>query len=149
MQKRKKKTTATASSSRVSTDAMKRSATMRAVRSEGTGPEVIVRAMVRNLRRRPRLNDVSLPGKPDLVFPTRRKVILVHGCFWHGHSCGRGDRVPKTNRDYWIQKIARNRIRDEEATRTLRELGWKSLVVWECETRELETLARRLRSFLA
>lgn len=129
--------------------ALKRSATMRAVRSHDTAPEIAVRKAARQLEPRTRLNDPSLPGTPDLVFPGAKKAVFVHGCFWHGHSCARGNRVPKTNRDYWISKISRNRTRDRLATYALRQLGWKCLVIWECTTTDSAKLSRRLRAFLA
>jgi DNA mismatch endonuclease, patch repair protein len=131
-------------------DADKRSAVMRAVKSADTRPERAVRAAVRALgfARRYRLNGAHLPGKPDLVFTSLGKVIFVHGCFWHGHSCKRGARQPKDNAGYWRDKIARNRARDVATLRTLRAQGWSALVVWECETRALAALSRKLAHFL-
>jgi DNA mismatch endonuclease (patch repair protein) len=92
-----------------------RSATMRAVRSEDTRPEMLIRRILHGLGYRYRLHDKTLPGKPDLVFTGRRKVVFVHGCFWHGHDCARGARVPKSNADYWTGKIGRNRERHDAA----------------------------------
>lgn len=100
-----------------------RSRTMRAVRSANTKPEMIVRRMLHNAGFRYRLHRADLAGKPDLVFVSRRKVIFVHGCFWHGHGCKRGARVPKTNQNYWINKIERNRERDQKNTRALIDDG--------------------------
>lgn len=132
-------------------DPTKRSAIMRAVKSSGTAPELAVRAAVRALGygRRYRLNGAALPGKPDLVFGAMRKAIFVHGCFWHGHDCKRGARQPKDNSAYWRDKIARNRARDAAALAALKAQGWRALIVWECETRQAETLSRKLSAFLA
>jgi DNA mismatch endonuclease, patch repair protein len=131
-------------------DAEKRSAVMRAVKSSGTAPERAVRAAVRALGygRRYRLNGAHLPGTPDLVFTSLGKVVFVHGCFWHGHTCKRGARQPRDNAAYWRAKIARNRARDAQALRALRAEGWSALVVWECETRGRDALAARLARFL-
>ena len=125
-----------------------RSRTMRAVKSKDTAPEMIVRRLLHSAGFRYRLHRTDLPGCPDLVFPGRRKVIFVHGCFWHGHTCTRGSRVPKANREYWRKKIAGNSKRDKRSARALRQAGWKSLVVWECQLRS-ERLLRRLTDFLA
>ncbi len=124
---------------------------MRAVKSKDTAPEMIVRRLTHGLGYRYRLHQKNLPGKPDLVFPARHKVVFVHGCFWHGHDCKRGARAPKANADYWVPKIARNITRDSAHITTLRDAGWGVLVVWECETKvgDREQLATRLRSFLA
>lgn len=131
-------------------DAEKRSAIMRAVKSSDTAPERAVRAAACGLGygRRYRLHGAHLPGKPDLVFGGLRKVVFVHGCFWHGHACKRGARQPKDNAPYWRAKIARNRTRDRAALRALRAAGWSALVVWECQTRDAAALARRLDAFL-
>ena len=129
----------------------KRSAVMRAVKSANTTPELAVRAAVRDLGygRRYRLNSSAAPGKPDLVFSALHKAIFVHGCFWHGHDCKRGARVPKANADYWRAKIARNRTRDAATRTTLKRAGWSALTIWECETRDVATMKRKLRRFLA
>jgi DNA mismatch endonuclease, patch repair protein len=131
-------------------DAEKRSAVMRAVKSSDTAPERTVRAAVCALgfARRYRLNGAHLHGKPDLVFTSLRKVVFVHGCFWHGHHCKRGARQPKDNAAYWQAKIVRNRLRDTKSLRALRAEGWSPLVIWECETREAGTLSRKLARFL-
>src|SRR5260370_42414007 len=91
----------------------------------------------------------SLPGKPDIVLPSRRMIIFVHGCFWHKHSCRRGNRQPATNQQYWTQKRQRNAARDREHIKTLRGEGWKVLVIWECWTRNLDSLRGRLQRFFA
>jgi DNA mismatch endonuclease (patch repair protein) len=131
-------------------DTAKRSAVMRAVKSRDTAPELTVRAVVRELgyARRYRLNDAKLPGKPDLVFAVMRKAVFVHGCFWHGHDCKRGARQPKDNAAYWRAKIARNTARDRASLKALRDDGWSTLVVWECETRDSAALSRRVVKFL-
>lgn len=131
-------------------DPAKRSEVMRAVKSRGTGPELVVRAAARELgyARRYRLNGASLPGKPDLVFGAMRKAVFVHGCFWHGHDCKRGARQPKDNAAYWRAKIARNVARDGASLKALRADGWSALVIWECETRDGPALARKLTKFL-
>lgn len=136
------------SNAAASVEQARRSNTMRAVRSKETQPELLVRHLVKQLRRRPRVNDNTLPGTPDLVFPSLRKAIFVHGCFWHGHSCARGSRVPKTNREYWVRKVARNRLRDAAVCQVLRHAGWQVLIVWECRTRDQQTLIEQLRRFL-
>lgn len=126
----------------------KRSAVMRAVRGVDTKPELIVRRLAHSLGYRFRLHRRDLPGRPDIVFPGRRKVVLVHGCWWHGHDCPRGARPPATNADYWRQKIRRNVARDITVIRQLNAAGWQVLVVWECECRVRERLAARLKAFL-
>jgi DNA mismatch endonuclease (patch repair protein) len=126
-----------------------RSAVMRAVKSRNTKPELFVRKLAHSLGFRFRLYGKNLPGSPDLVFAGRRKVIFVHGCFWHGHSCARGARIPKTNRDYWLAKIARNVARDKAAARKLRKLGWKVLILWECKLKDSEKLRTTIMKFLA
>jgi DNA mismatch endonuclease (patch repair protein) len=123
-------------------DAEKRSAVMRAVKSRDTTPERQVRRAAHALGLRFRLKRDDLPGKPDLVFPARRTALFVHGCFWHGHDCPRGARMPQTNRPYWQAKIARNMSRDKAALASLRKLGWKPAVIWECEAKDAEKLSR-------
>src|ERR1700719_94774 len=98
--------------------------TMQAVKSKNTAPELLVRSLAHRMGYRFRLHRKDLPGKPDLVFPGTRKAIFVHGCFWHGHDCARGARVPKTNRDYWRAKIARNRARDLKTLAVYEAMGW-------------------------
>ena len=110
--------------------AERRSRIMRAVPSANTTPEMMVRRTAHRLGYRFRLHRGDLPGKPDLVFPSRRKAVFVHGCFWHGHKCARGARIPKNNREYWIRKIAANRARDKTNPAKLRELGWKSMIIF-------------------
>jgi DNA mismatch endonuclease, patch repair protein len=125
-----------------------RSANMRAVRSADTQPEMRVRLIAHRLGYRFRLHRRDLPGKPDLAFPGRRKVIFVHGCFWHQHQgCPRGS-VPSSNIDFWSLKLAGNRARDEEQLAAVRKRGWRALVIWECQTKNETRLATRLRRFL-
>jgi len=118
-----------------------RSRTMRAVRSRDTGPEMIVRRFLHAAGLRYRLHDRRLPGVPDLVFPSRRVALFVHGCFWHQHpGCEAADR-PKSRPDYWNQKLDRNVARDARHLVDLATAGWTTLVIWECETRDSERLA--------
>lgn len=131
-------------------DPEKRSAVMRAVKSRDTAPERAVRAAAcaAGFARRYRLNGSKLPGKPDLVFTALSKVVFVHGCFWHGHDCKRGARAPKQNAAYWRAKITRNRARDAETLRALKQEGFVALTIWECETRDEAALTRKLSRFL-
>jgi DNA mismatch endonuclease (patch repair protein) len=126
----------------------KRSAVMRAVKGRGTAPELAVRRLVWRLGGRYRLNRADLPGKPDIVLPGLRLAIFVHGCFWHGHDCPRGARVPKANRAYWLAKIARNRTRDAATHTALDAAGWRVEVVWECELRDAAALTARVGGWL-
>lgn len=128
----------------------RRSANMAAIKSKDMKPELIVRRIVHALGYRYRLHRKDLPGKPDLVFGPRRKVIFVHGCFWHMHpkkDC-LDARMPKSNRNYWTPKLARNVARDAEHIAKLEEFGWKSLVIWECETANRKAVSRRIERFL-
>lgn len=122
---------------------------MRAVRSENTKPELTVRKIAHSLGYRFRLHVRDLPGTPDIVFPRFRKVVLVHGCFWHGHKCVRGARIPKTNANYWKSKISQNIARDASHLKALQTLGWGVLVFWECEVKDHAFIATRLKQFLA
>ncbi|MDR3566609.1 MAG: DNA mismatch endonuclease Vsr [Syntrophobacteraceae bacterium] len=124
-----------------------RSMQMSLVRSKDTKPELRVRSLVHGLGYRYRLHRVELPGKPDLVFPSKRKIIFVHGCFWHGHDCRLG-RMPKSRIEYWQFKIANNRVRDRNVVKCLHEMGWQCLAIWECELRDHMKLAERIRKFL-
>ncbi len=121
---------------------------MRAVKSRDTSPELAVRALLRKFAPGYRLHRKDVPGNPDIAYIGRRQAIFVHGCFWHGHDCARGARTPKANADYWRAKIARNRLRDEGHRARLAELGWRALIVWECELKDRDALERKLRSFL-
>lgn len=123
-----------------------RSRAMGRVRSRGTGPELAVRRALRALKVRSRWNRADLPGSPDLVLPELKIAVFVHGCFWHGHRCKKGRRLPATRRGYWLPKLARNKERDAAARRKLRAAGWRVVTVWECWTRE--GLEERLRGLL-
>lgn len=125
-----------------------RSTRMSLVRSKDTKPELLVRRLAHGMGFRFRLHDGSLPGKPDLVFPGRRKVIFVHGCFWHRHGKCKNTRWPKSRLDFWKPKLEKNRARDQVNRRALRKLGWRVLVVWECQIENSEGLSRRIREFL-
>ncbi|MGZ8371190.1 MAG: very short patch repair endonuclease [Caulobacteraceae bacterium] len=126
----------------------KRSDVMRRVKSRGTSPELKVRRMLWALGARYRLHRKDLPGSPDIVLPARKLAIFVHGCFWHGHDCARGARIPKQNRDYWTGKVARNRARDEGAQMALETLGWRVVTVWECDLKNDAALEARLSAAL-
>lgn len=119
------------------------------IESAVTKPELAVRRLAHGMGYRYRLNRRDLPGTPDLVFPSRRKVIFVHGCFWHQHDCRLGQKQPSTNRDYWLPKLARNVERDAENQTRLAQLGWEALIVWECEIKNTSVLRDRIRAFLA
>jgi DNA mismatch endonuclease (patch repair protein) len=127
----------------------KRSYCMSRIRAKDTSPELLVRRLVHRLGYRFRLHRKDLPGCPDLLLPRHRKAILVHGCFWHSHRCPRGRVVPKTDREYWHSKRQETARRDKLNIRKLQEQGWKVLVVWECWTKDIPTLSRRIESFLA
>ena len=127
----------------------KRSAVMRRVKSRDTTPERQVRRLLWAQGVRYRLHRRDLPGKPDIVLPGRRLAIFVHGCFWHGHDCARGARVPKANRDYWLGKVGRNRARDVAARAALEAAGWRVEVIWECELKDRAALEARVREWLA
>jgi DNA mismatch endonuclease (patch repair protein) len=127
-----------------------RSALMGRIKGKDTLPEMTVRRMLHGLGYRYVLHDKRLPGKPDLAFPARRKAVFVHGCFWHGHDCGRGFK-PAKNADFWASKIDRNSLRDRQQIQALHALGWEVLTVWECETKrdQLDSCRRRLIEFLS
>jgi DNA mismatch endonuclease (patch repair protein) len=126
-----------------------RSALMARVRGKNTKPEMVVRRIVHGLGYRYRLHVRSLPGSPDLVFPRKRKIIFVHGCFWHRHEgCGRTT-FPKTRADYWSAKFSANVARDAAQATSLRRLGWSVLTIWECEIREVPALPRMISHFLS
>jgi DNA mismatch endonuclease, patch repair protein len=128
----------------------RRSQNMAAIKSTNTQPEMIVRRLVFGLGYRFRLHCKDLPGKPDLVFRPRRKVIFVHGCFWHLHPAEDclDARRPKSNTGYWGPKLSRNVERDQKHQASLRHLGWRALVIWECETRNAAKITKRVAKFL-
>lgn len=123
---------------------------MRAVRSRDTTPELAVRRLLRAQGLTGyRLHRKDLPGQPDVTFLGRKKAIFIHGCFWHGHNCRRGKRMPVTNAAYWCSKIERNQQRDSERMADLKQMGWPTLIVWECELRDIATLSAKLSDFLS
>jgi DNA mismatch endonuclease, patch repair protein len=125
-----------------------RSRVMASVKGRDTKPELKVRRLLHRLGARFRLHRKDLPGAPDIVLPGRKLAIFVHGCFWHGHDCPRGARVPKANRHYWQAKIGRNRARDEAARTALAAQGWRVDTIWECEMKEETVLRDRLEAML-
>lgn len=123
---------------------------MRRIGQKNTEPELTVRRLLHFLGYRFRLHRKDLPGTPDIVFPGRKKIIFVHGCFWHQHQdvkCKK-TKIPRTNTDYWIPKLKKNVERDKMQQSQLLDLGWNIFVVWECETKDIEKLAKRLVTFL-
>ncbi|HZZ34048.1 MAG TPA: DNA mismatch endonuclease Vsr [Phenylobacterium sp.] len=126
----------------------KRSAVMRRVKGKDTSPELAVRKALTKLGARYRLHRADLPGKPDIVMPGRKLALFVHGCFWHGHDCARGARVPKQNRDYWVGKVDRNRARDANSREALAALGWGVETIWECELKDAAGLVATLAQLL-
>ena len=121
---------------------------MRAVKSRDTKPEKLVQKLAWSLRRGYRVHRADIPGRPDIAYVGAKMAIFVHGCFWHGHKCRRGSRVPKENRDYWIGKVRRNVERDEASLASLTQSGWRTLVIWECELIETDAVRLRLGNFL-
>jgi len=129
--------------------AVQRSENMRRIRGADTKPEMIVRRMVHRMGYRYRLHRNDLPGRPDLVFGPSRRVIFVHGCFWHQHPGCKAGRLPDSNVGYWHEKLRRNVERDTKAQEDLKRLGWDALTVWDCETKDGDVLRERLVQFLA
>lgn len=128
----------------------RRSENMRRIRYKDMKPELNVRRLIFSMGFRYRLHRKDLPGKPDLVFSGRRKVIFVHGCFWHQHnvsSC-KITRIPKSHKDYWIEKLEGNKKRDRKNQAKLRNMGWNYLIIWECELINKEKIKNKIRSFL-
>src|ERR1700723_2281579 len=122
---------------------------MRRIKSKGTKPEMVVRSMVHRLGYRYRLHSRSLPGRPDLVFGALKKIVEVRGCFWHQHRGCIEAHIPKSRPEYWLPKLANNSERDRMNGKRLRALGWRVLIIWECEINDAETLSAKLRKFLA
>lgn len=120
---------------------------MQSVHSRDTGPEKAVRSLLHKLGYRFRLHRKDLPGTPDIVLPGKKKVIFVHGCFWHGHDCNKG-RLPKSRTEFWTAKVTKNRERDAKVLSQLSELGWSSMTVWQCELRDTDALTKKLVEFL-
>ena len=133
---------------KISTD--RRSENMRRIRSQDTSPELAVRRLVHALGYRFRLHRKDLPGKPDLVLPRHRKVIFVHGCFWHQHPRSKcaDSRLPKSNTGYWTEKLTRNAQRDTAHLKTLRLQGWGCLIIWDCDLRNPKSVSEKLTRFL-
>ncbi len=125
-----------------------RSERMSRVRSRNSKPEMRVRSLVHRLGFRYRLHNKMLPGKPDIVLTRHKKVILIHGCYWHQHGVCRPLAIPENNPDFWRKKFAENLERDRRNLEELAELGWQVLVVWECETKDAEGLEAKIRGFL-
>lgn len=121
---------------------------MSQIKGRNTKPEMVVRSMVHRLGYRYRLHDRKLPGRPDLVFPRLRKIVFVHGCFWHMHDCPFGRVVPKTNYEFWQNKREGNVARDKKNLTALRDSGWNVLIIWECQVRYTENLNKILLDFL-
>lgn len=128
-------------------DKATRSALMSRIRSKDTTPEKVVRTLLHRMGFRFRLHRKDLPGKPDIVLPRHRKIILVHGCFWHRHTCALASR-PKSNSHYWEQKIKANVARDQRNQDELERAGWSVLVLWECETRKGSGLEEKIKDFI-
>jgi DNA mismatch endonuclease, patch repair protein len=128
--------------------AEQRSERMSRVKAVDSAAELIVRRIAHRLGYRYRKHVAGLAGRPDLVFAGRRKIVFVHGCFWHRHDCPAGRRLPKSRIDFWKNKLERNRERDAEHLRQLDVQGWKVLVVWECETKDPARIEERLKRFL-
>lgn len=126
----------------------KRSWVMSRVTGKNTKPELIVRKLLYNMGYRYRLHNKKLPGTPDLVFTSRKKVIFIHGCFWHGHEGCKKSKKPSTNYEFWERKINNTILRDEKKLKELYLQGWSVLIIWECETKKVEYLKQKLKSFL-
>lgn len=126
----------------------KRSWNMRRIRAKNTSPELIVRSLIHNMGYRFRLYKKDLPGKPDIVLPKYKVVIFVHGCFWHRHKGCPRCTTPKSNVSYWNKKFNRNIERDREARKELKRSGWKTVIIWECETKNKKTVLRKINSVL-
>jgi DNA mismatch endonuclease, patch repair protein len=127
-----------------------RSERMSLIRAKNTGPEITVRKLVHGLGYRYRLHGRLIPGKPDLVFAGRKKVIFVHGCFWHRHSdkACKLARMPKSRLEFWVPKLEKNRLRDERIGKELADQGWQSLTLWECQLADIAAVSEEVRSFL-
>ena len=125
-----------------------RSFNMSRIRSKNTCPEMIVRSCVYRMGYRYRLHDKKLPGKPDLVLSRHRKVIFVHGCYWHRHSCKKGRSIPETRKKFWQTKLEGNKERDKRNRRKLNNLGWKVLIIWECQIKNQEKVIDKIANFL-
>ena len=121
---------------------------MSRVSGKNTKPELVVRSLLHKMGYRFRLHRKDLPGKPDITLPKYKKVIFVHGCFWHGHTDCPRSKQPTTNKKFWREKLDKNRERDKASVNNLKELGWDVLVVWTCEVNDVFKLKNKLLSFL-
>ena len=121
---------------------------MASISGKNTKPELIVRKLLFSMGNRYRLHYSNLPGKPDLVFSRKRKVIFIHGCFWHRHDCKKGKSLPVKNSEFWKNKLTDNTNRDDKNIRDLKQLGWNVLVIWECQIRNVEWLIENLHFYL-
>lgn len=128
--------------------AEQRKRNMTAIKSRHTKPEIIVRSIIHRLGFRFRLHDKKLPGKPDIILPRHKKIILVHGCFWHMHDCKRGNVTPKTNVEYWQNKRFRNVERDKTNLFSYLSEGWQVLTIWECQIKDKNFLTNLLKNFI-
>ena len=116
-------------------------------RGKDTSPEIIVRQLIYSLGYRYRLHRKDLPGCPDMVFPAKKKVIFINGCYWHRHTCTKGRSKPKTRKDFWQTKFFRTKQRDKEALKKLKKLDWQILTIWECQIKNAEKLKKWLQNF--
>jgi DNA mismatch endonuclease (patch repair protein) len=130
-------------------DAASRSRIMSLVKGKDTVPEMAVRRLVHSMGYRYLLHDKRLPGRPDLVFPSRRKVIFVHGCFWHQHENCRRATMPSTHTEFWVEKLGRNVCRDREVEHSLIAAGWRVLVLWECEIKQVGAIRDAIEAFMS
>ena len=129
-------------------DKEKRSRVMSKIKDKNTKPEVLVRSVLHRMGYRFRLHGKDLPGKPDIILPKYKKVIFVHGCFWHGHEgCDKSKR-PSANREFWDKKLDKNINRDQKNIAELNKYGWETLIIWTCETKDIQTLKQKLTTFL-
>ncbi|MGZ8910679.1 MAG: very short patch repair endonuclease [Methylococcaceae bacterium] len=127
----------------------KRSWMMARIRSQNTAPEIKLRKLIFSMGFRYRLHYKGLPGRPDIIFPGKKKVIFMHGCFWHGHPNCRASKLPQTRKDFWESKIHTNKERDKRNIMELEKLNWKVLVVWQCELKNLSNIQEIIRLFLS
>ena len=125
-----------------------RSYNMSRIKSRNTKPEIVVRSLLFKRGYRYRLHDKAIPGKPDIIFRNRKKVIFVHGCFWHRHKDCPYSTTPKTNMNFWNDKFNKNMIRDKKVQREIKKLGWSSLIIWECTIKDQNKLLKKLNTFL-
>ena len=126
----------------------KRSQVMKAVRPANTRPELQVRKIIHRLGYRYSLHRHDLPGTPDIVFPSRKKILFINGCFWHRHHCKRGQSIPLNNREFWVTKFEKNVVRDKKNKRALNRLGWSYLTIWQCQMHDRESVMNRIIKYL-